>query len=295
MTSSPPGLERTLVVNADDFGISPGVNRGIVDAHRRGAVTAASLMANLPSAEDALERAAECPNLDLGLHLTLTAGRPLTPPEDVPTLVDSAGRFHLLGALLARLSLGRLRPDEIARELDAQVAWARARGVQPSHLDSHHHIHTHPAVARIVLQLAARHGIPYVRCPSEGLDPGHLAGTHPRDAARSLVVSAPGSLLRRSVRRRGLRTTRHFRGLALGFGFGDAALVRTLRRLPPGVTELMTHPGYPDAELARLTAFAAGRQHELRALVSPEAKSTLERRNIRLQSFRELARARSYT
>jgi chitin disaccharide deacetylase len=266
-----------------------------VDAHRRGTVTGASLMANLPSAEDAIERAAECPDLDLGLHLTLTAGRPLTPPGHVPTLVDSAGRFHVLGMLLARLSLGRVRRDEIARELDAQAAWARARGVRPSHLDSHHHIHIHPTIAGIVLELAAREGVPYVRCPSERLDQGDLTGTHPRDVARSLVVSGLGSLLRRRVRRRGLRMTRHFRGLALGFGFGEAALARTLRRLRPGVTELMTHPGYPDEELAGLTAFAEGRQHELAALVSPRAKAALERRGIKLRSFRELAQARSYT
>src|SRR5918999_6510924 len=100
-----PRSPRQLVVNADDFGISRGVNRGIVEAHRSGLVTSASLMANLPSAEDALTRAAICPDLGLGLHLTLTAGRPLLPPAAVPTLVDPDGQFYVLGSLLARLSL----------------------------------------------------------------------------------------------------------------------------------------------------------------------------------------------
>src|SRR3954462_986306 len=100
-----PSLSRQLVVNADDFGISRGVNRGIVEAHRNGLGTSASVMPNLPSAEDALTRATICPDLGLGLHLTLTAGPPLCPPNDVPTLVDADGQFHLLGTLLARLSL----------------------------------------------------------------------------------------------------------------------------------------------------------------------------------------------
>src|SRR5436190_1453918 len=100
---------RHLVVNADDFGISRGVNRGIVEAHQRGLVTSASLMANLPAADDALTRAAICPDLGLGLHLTMTAGRPLSPPQQVSTLIDANGEFLVLGALLTRLSLGQSR------------------------------------------------------------------------------------------------------------------------------------------------------------------------------------------
>src|SRR4051812_20496543 len=153
-----PPLVRQLVVNADDFGISRGVNRGIVEAHRQGLVTSASLMPNLPSAEDALTRATICPDLGLGLHLTLTAGRPLTPPYLVPTLVDEDGQFLVLGTLLARLSLGKVRADELSRELTAQVEWALKRSVHPSHLDSHHHVHTHPRVAPIVIGLAREHG-----------------------------------------------------------------------------------------------------------------------------------------
>src|ERR687896_2728566 len=98
-----PRSPRQLVVNADDFGISRGVNRGIVEAHRSGLVTSASLMANLPAAEDALTRAATCPDLGLGLHLTLSAGRPLSPPEQLPSLVDGTGALCVLGELLGRL------------------------------------------------------------------------------------------------------------------------------------------------------------------------------------------------
>jgi predicted glycoside hydrolase/deacetylase ChbG (UPF0249 family) len=254
-----PPLAQQLVVNADDFGISRGVNRGIVEAHRNGLVTSASLMANLPSAEDALTRATICPDLGLGLHLTLTAGHPLTPPSKVPTLVDPDGHFFVLGSLLAKLSLGQVSPDDLRRELSAQVEWALRRGVQPSHLDSHHHVHTHPRVAPIVIALAREHRIGWVRCPVErGLSPG-LVRMPAKDAARTVAISTFGLVTRLLVRRAGLRTTRQFRGIGLGMGFGEAGLLSTLRSLPPGLTELMTHPGIPDEELAGLTVFAEGR------------------------------------
>jgi chitin disaccharide deacetylase len=278
-------LARQLVVNADDFGMSRGVNRGIVEAYRDGLVTSASLMPNLPSAEDALTRAATCQDLGLGLHLTLTAGRPLSPPDRVPTLVDPDGQFYVLGTLLGRLSLGQVSADDLTRELEAQVAWALRRGVRPSHLDSHHHVHIHPRVAPIVIGLARQHGVGWVRCPVEGGPSPALLGLAPKDVARTVAISAFGLMTRLLVRRAGLRTTRQFRGIGLGMGFGEAGLLDTLGRLPPGLTELMTHPGVPDDELARLTVFAEGRDRELAALTAPSAREMVRRRRIRLTSF----------
>lgn len=287
-------MERQLVVTADDFGISPGVNRGIVVAHRRGLVTSTSLMPNLPAAEDALARAAECPSLGLGLHLTLTAGRPLSPPDMVPTLVDRSGRFPVLGALLARLSTGRVRRAELEREVEAQITWLLERKVRPDHLDAHHHVHVHPRVADLALELAARYAIPYVRCPDEGLSWPAPREAHAKDLARAAIIW----LFARRLRSRlgpGVRAARHFRGLALGGGFTSSVLLRTLSRLRPGLSELMTHPGYSDAELARATVFADGRDRELAALTAPGARSFVDAARIDLTSFREQAGVRSYT
>ena len=288
-------LARQLVVNADDFGISRGVNRGIVEAHRRGIVTSASVMANLPSAEDALTRAAVCPDLGLGLHLTLTAGRPLCPPEQVPSLVDGSGAFFVLGELLGRLSTGRVWRADLERELSAQVEWAVRHGLHPTHLDAHHHVHVHPRVAGIVLGLAREHRITWVRCPVETVSPLRLARTPARDLGRVLAISTFGALLRERARRAGLRSVRHFRGIALGMGFGTEALVAELRSLPPGLTELMTHPGEPDEELARLTVFAEGRDRELTALTAPAAWDALAERRARVTSFRNADPAGAYT
>lgn len=284
---------RRLVVNADDFGMSRGVNRGIVEAHRSGLVTSASLMANLPSAEDALTRAAICPDLGLGLHLTLTAGRPLSLPDTVPTLVGPDGQFLLLGTLLARLSVGRVHADDVRRELAAQVEWALRRGIRPDHLDSHHHVHVHPRVAPIVIALAREHQIGWVRCPVEGGPSPSVLALPARDAARTVAISTFGVLTQVLVRQAGLRAARHFRGIGLGMGFGEKDLLAALERLPAGLTELMTHPGHPDEELARLTVFAEGRDRELAALTSPAARDTARRRRIRLTSFSWLTEGRS--
>jgi predicted glycoside hydrolase/deacetylase ChbG (UPF0249 family) len=102
-----------------------------------------------------------------------------------------------------------------------------------------------------------------------------------------------GMIARVLVHRAGLRTTRHFRGIGLGMGFGEASLIATLEALPPGLTELMTHPGHPDEELARLTVFSEGRDRELGALTSPAAHDLLRRRRIRLTSFSWLSDSRA--
>jgi hopanoid biosynthesis associated protein HpnK len=284
---------RQLIVNADDFGISRGVNRGIVEAHQQGLVTSASLMANLPSADDALTRAAICPNLGIGLHLTLTAGRPLTPPEQVPTLVDGEGSFHPLGTLLARLSLGKVDTDDLRRELSAQVKWSLKRGVRPDHLDSHHHVHIHPRVTPTVMALAREHGVGWVRCPMERGPSPALLRLPAQDAARTVAISTFGLLTRLAIARSGLHTTRQFRGIGLGPGFDQHRLLSLIEQLPPGLTELMTHPGYPDDELLRLTVFGDGRDRELSALTAPATRDAVRRRRIRLTSFTWLTRGSS--
>jgi hopanoid biosynthesis associated protein HpnK len=274
-----------LIINADDFGISRGVNRGIVQAHRSGLVTSASLMANLPSAEDAVTRAAICPNLGIGLHLTLTAGRPLSPPEQVPTLVDTQGHFLILGALLGRLARGHVRTDDLRRELGAQITWAQHRGIAPTHLDSHHHIHIFPTVTRVVVDLAREHAIRWVRTPVEAGPSPRIAALPRHDAVRTVAISSFGLLSRVLILRAGLHTARHFRGIALGSGWDTPALLRVLDGLPAGLTELMTHPGIPDDELARLTTLADGRDRELAALIDPTARQAVRTRRIRLTHF----------
>ncbi len=196
---------KRLVVNADDFGFTPDVNRGIVTAHRQGILTATTLMANGDAFEDAVRLARETPSLDIGCHLVLISGRSLVPPyAPLPASVA-----ELLRALATR----RIRAYD---ELAAQVRKILAAGLQPTHLDTHKHTHLAPPVLHAVARIAEEFDIRWVRRPLFGLLP------------------AP----------RGCRMTDHFTGFRLTGRFHTRELVQLIRNLPDGVTEFMCHPGY---------------------------------------------------
>lgn len=246
---------RYLVVNADDFGVTAGVSRGILDAHRRGIVTSATAMANLPPHPDLDAEAVSLPEFGLGLHLNLTRGRPVSPPAAVPSLVDGEGEFLRDPSRVSE----RAAPDEVRREAEAQlVAFARRFGRPPTHLDSHHHVHRLRGVMEAVMDVAATAGLPL-----RSQDPGFRDG----------------------LRRHAVRTPDHF------IGGDDPAPYWTLPRLldhlatlPPGLTELMCHPGRYDESLA-YSRYGREREVELAALIDPEVLATVERLDIRLCHF----------
>jgi len=284
-----PGGARRLIVNADDYGLSPGVVQGVLAAHREGIVTSTTTMINMPWAEEGI--AAAPPSLALGLHLNLTTGPPSADPARVPSLVGADGRFPRLDRLVLRLSLGQVRVGDLEREIAAQLERALRAGAALDHLDGHHHIHLHPRVLPVVLRLAAAYGVPAVRCPDETVPP--WGGEPLRDRLRRLAIGAAARRLRRRVRATGLTTSDHFRGLGLGLAFDAPVLVATLAALPPGLTELMCHPGYPDAELAERTSYAAGRERELAALTAPATRAALAAHGVVLTSYGEAAGARA--
>ena len=246
---------RFLVVNADDFGLTPGVSRGILAAHRRGIVTSTTAMVNLAADPDLDAEAAGRPALGLGLHLNLTWGMPVSLPAAVPSLVDAEGRLSRdPGAVAARA-----RPDDVRREVAAQIeAFSRRFGRAPTHLDSHHHVHREPEVAEVVVAAALGAGLP---------------------------VRSPGAGVRAAAERHGVRTPDHFVGGDSPAPFWTAArLVATLAALAAGVTELMCHPGHYDAALA-WSRYGPEREAELAALCDPEVRATIERLDIRLVHF----------
>ena len=159
---------RSLVINADDLGLTVGVNNGIFDAHDRGVLTSASVFANARATEDAIARALRRPSLGVGCHLTLVDGQPTLPPARVPSLIEGDGRFHrswkpfIVSCLLGRISLG-----EVEQELTAQIDRIRSAGLRLTHLDAHKHVHAYPPIFAIVVRLAERFRIPVVRVPFE--------------------------------------------------------------------------------------------------------------------------------
>src|SRR2546425_1200137 len=205
--------ERRLVVNADDFGFSAGVNRGILEAHAAGVVSSVSVLVNTPGWPDARDwLRAVGGTLGVGLHLNLTTGAPLT---TAPSLTSPrTGRFHSLAALVARALTGRLDPAHVAAECAAQLARLREAGVRVTHIDSHRHVHVLPGVWGVVIETARRGGGPVVRVPLEPLSPRaaswrallkqapHAAG---RRARRAHVARGAGAVCERGVSRGALR------------------------------------------------------------------------------------------
>lgn len=275
-----------LIVNADDFGLSQAVNRGVIAAHRDGIVTSASIMVNGPAFEHALELARAHPALDVGVHLTLTELAPVAPPETVPSLLGSDARFapHAI-AFARRYARGAIRLEEVRTELEAQLARARAHGLQARHIDSHQHVHVLPGIARIVADLAHAHGIRLVRYPFER--PARFmfgAAGSARRLGEQLALNACCWL---SPLRR-LPHAERFVGFHFGGRLTEPNLEQVLRALPArGTVELMCHPAEaePDGPHAR---WGYTGEAERAALTSDRIKALVRARGIALTAPRDL-------
>jgi len=269
---------KQLVVNADDFGFTRDVNQGIIEAHQRGILTAATLMANGDAFEDAVRLARENPTLDIGAHLVLLGGRALTAPHrPLPSSVMP---------LLAAIALRRLR---VYDELAAQVRRILDAGIRVTHLDTHKHTHLAPPVLDAVARISEEFGIRWVRRPFD------LPITAARGAATrgKRATSDSMAIIRRrferTLARRRCKTTDHFAGFQITGRFRTEELVALIRALPEGATELMCHPGKCTAELrSAVTRLKQSREDELAALTSPEARRAIEESGVELVNYRML-------
>lgn len=277
-------MEKQLVINADDFGLTPGVSRGIARAFDEGVLTSASLLTTGSGFETAVELARSRPGLGVGLHLNLTDGRPVLPPESVRSLVDEQGLFVGYRAFTLRLLSGRVSKDELRAELAAQAGRLTEAGLTPTHVDGHRHVHLLPVLFDLVADAALRLGVRYLRCPAALGDRARPAGIK---AARALGLAGFGRLHYGRLVERGLATADCFLG-ALSKGTGDAladAVVR-LPELPCGLTEWMVHPGEVDADLMLVDDYVFPRQEELEWLVSDAAREAVAAAGVRLVDYR---------
>jgi predicted glycoside hydrolase/deacetylase ChbG (UPF0249 family) len=249
---------RLLVVNADDFGLTPGVGRGILEAHRAGIVTSTTALVNLSPQGDLDAEAVGEAGLGVGLHVNLTWGAPVSPPAQVPSLVDGDGRFRRDPEVVA----AHVTVEEVRREAEAQLdVFARRFGRSPTHLDSHHHVHRQPRVMDAIMEVAL---------------------------AAHLPVRSQDAGFRQGLRRYGVHTTDHFLGDAGMEPYWTVErLLDALAGLAVGVTELMCHPGRFDEALAG-SRYGRQREVELRALCDPEVRATVDRLGIRLGHFGDL-------
>jgi hopanoid biosynthesis associated protein HpnK len=282
-----------LILNADDFGLTAGVNRAIIELHRAGVLTSASLMSQAAATSEAIELALATPSLGVGCHVVLIDGTPKLRAQDLPTLVDlRTGSFQpSMGAFLKLLLTGRIRSSEIEAETAAQINLLYANGLRLTHIDTHKHVHMFPAVLRPVLRAARAAGIRAVRNPFEPA--WSRCATHKAPWLRRIEVCLLRLLepaFRRIVSEEGFTTTDGTIGM-LATGTLDSTTVSSLlRSMPEGTWELVTHPGYNDSDLARIrTRLLASRETELEAIRVVEQYQEFE-----LISFADLLLDQNY-
>lgn len=295
---------KQLIVNADDFGLTENVNRGIAEAHANGIVTSTSLLANGEAFHSAVVLSKQAPRLGIGVHLNLSEGAPVSLCTTVPTLVDSHGSLHLSPVPLWRaIVAGRVNLRDVEIETRAQISRILDAGITPTHLDGHMHVHVLPRISETVIRIAREFGIRGMRSPAEPIASvlRNFARRHANWAsvAKSSAIALAVSRLARRLKRRldaaGLVHPAHFCGMAVAGGLNTRTLRATLLALPEGVSELMCHPGYFDADVVRTGGrLQDHREVELQALTAAEIRSLIQDEEIRLITYGDLAAAQAH-
>lgn len=289
---NPSRMRRRLIVNADGYGLSPGVNRGIEEVCAAGFVRSISVNANGIAVADLPAFLRRFPGVGIGIHFNLTVGGPVLPPGRVPTLVDDRGRFWG-GEFRKRAYRGRLRFEEMVEELSAQVERLHALGAVPDHWDSHQGMHVHPPFLQAAMRAARRAGVVRMRTHDYWLPvqstveavaffarrPGNLATFAARRAAMALFRANGFRMADRSV----------LLGVLPGTRPGDPGTWRRLlRRLPPGTSEVWCHPGYADDELRRVATLVEDREAEVRVLSDPALVGEARAEGVEVVRFSDL-------
>lgn len=294
---------RRLIVNADDFGFTAGVNRAIVEAHIRGIVTSSTLMANGRAFDDAVGRAATVPRLSVGCHVVLIDGEPVLDAQRLPSIAraySGGARFRDgLKSFAARALIGRLNPEEIEVEATAQIRKIQSAGITVSHVDTHKHTHLFPAVLRPLLRAARTCGVRAVRNPFGPRKPLRSSELLTRPGlwtryAEVRVLRGLAGKFRETAKRAELLTPDGTFGVVVT-GALDENLFRGIAAIiPQGTWEFVCHPGYNDDDLkSAKTRLHHSREVELRVLTLPEARQLLLNQGIDLISYHELAASRT--
>lgn len=242
-----------LVINADDFGYSKGVNLGIIEAFQNGVVSSATMMTNMPGAEHAAALAQENPKLGVGIHLVLDCGVPVN--ANVPSLVDVEGRFHKAETLLQTAKL-----SEVEKEFISQIEKFHSFGLVPTHLDSHHHVHGHEKIYPVIEKIAELYHLPIRKVSA---DPNHSSN-------------------------RLLQTVQFFSHKFYGDDLSIPLFLDLLEEFAGYETvELMCHPAFIDEPLLAGSSYALQRVRELSILTNPSVREAIEAKKMKLVTYKE--------
>ena len=277
--ANPDANRRRLIVNADDFGRSPGINQAVIQAHREGILTTASLMVNEPACAEAIALAKENPALGVGLHLTFLIGHSALPPEKIPGLVNARGEFSV-----SPVSTGLnyfFRPalrKQLRAEIHAQFARFRATGLKLDHVNGHLHMHLHPVVFGILMKDTAALGLTHLRLTREPfwLDASLRGGHRFYRACHSVIYAILARAAQRRLHANGIRHTHHVFGLLQNARVDEEYVSKLLPLLPPGDSELYLHPSVNEFP------------QELGAMISPQIRKLMDREKIELIRYQDL-------
>jgi chitin disaccharide deacetylase len=284
---------KRLIINADDFGLAPGVNRAIVELQQAGALSSTTLMATGPYFSPAVYMAFAQPGLAVGCHVVLVDGSPCLRAGEVPSLLDPLGSssFRItVGSFVADLLRGRIREKEIEAEAVAQIRRIQSSGLTVSHIDSHKHLHAFPRVLAPLLRAARHCGVNCVRNPFE--PPWSLRATRTGGTVRRMQVHVMRSQRRtfcRLTKEHGLSTADGSIGLLATGVLDDSVLRSLLRAMPEGTWELVCHPGYTDSALEQArTRLRASRETERSALLDVIPEALRNDKELNLIDFHQL-------
>ncbi len=285
---------RRLIINADDFGYTSGVNRAIAEAHTYGVVTSSTLMAKGAAFAEAVQMAKTMPQLSVGCHVVLIDGEPILDPDKVPSLTEARRFRDGLKTFAARALAGRIRVGEVEAEASGQIRKLQAAGIHVSHVDTHKHTHLFPQILRPVLRAAKECGVRAVRNPFGPRLPLRSSQLLARPSlwtrfAEVRILRSFAGKFRAAVDREGFATTDGTLGIEVT-GVLDETLFRAIAKsIPTGTWEFVCHPGYNDADLqAAHTRLRESRETELRVLTLPGAGGLLAQEGVQLISYRDL-------
>ena len=289
---------RRLIVNADDFGLTAGINRAVVEAHTRGIVTSSTLMANGPAFEDAVRSAKTVPGLSVGCHVVLIDGQPVLEAERLPSLTaaySGGARFRDgIKSFATRALTGRMNPAEVESEAGAQIRRLQSAGVSVSHVDTHKHAHLFPAVLRPLLRAARVCGVPAIRNPFGPRKPMKSSELLKRPSlwtryAEVRILRTLAVKFSDAAKREGLVTPDGTLGVIVTGALDEEMFRGIAAIIPEGTWEFVCHPGYNDDDLrAARTRLRESRETELRILTMPEARDLLLEQGVALISYRDL-------
>lgn len=280
---------KRLIITADDFGLSSGVNRAIEQGWRDGLLTGASIMPGGIAFDEAVDIARRNPALQIGLHLTLVQGRAVLPPAELPDLVDADGFFSDNPVMAGiRYFFDRGLYCQLKRELEAQIKKVLYAGISLTHVDGHLNMHLHPTVFRILVELMPRYGISSFRLAQERLS-DNLRNDRERMFGKIIECLIFGFLTghaRPELDRMGIQYASEVKGVLNSGRMTEKYILKIIDGVKEGLTELYFHPGImPDAEVSRLMPDYC-HQVELAAITSSLVRQRLRELQIQVQNYR---------